>query len=122
MVGWKIDQQRIRPLQDKLETIPKINSPKNDEELKSFLGAIQYLPKNIKNVSANTDIFRNVLKEQNEWNWTKEHTNVFNKLREYMTNFPCLAHYNANNENRLTTDASAKRFERHRGKGRNRVI
>ena len=41
-VGHKIDQQGIRPLQDKLEAITKINIPKNEKELKFFLGAIQY--------------------------------------------------------------------------------
>ena len=43
-VGHRIDQNGIRPLQDKLEAITKIDIPKN-EKLKSFLGAIQYLSK-----------------------------------------------------------------------------
>ena len=30
------------------------------------------------------------------------------KLKEYITNILCLAHYNANNENILTTDACTK--------------
>ena len=42
-VGHKTDQKRIRPLQDKLKTINKIDLPKNEKELKSFPGAIQYL-------------------------------------------------------------------------------
>ena len=42
-VGHKIDQQGIRPLQDKLEAITKINIPKKTKQkIKSFLGAIQY--------------------------------------------------------------------------------
>ena len=72
------------------------------------MGAIQYLSKYIEKLSANTDILRNLLKKQNEWNWTEEHTNTFNKLKEYITNIPCLAHYIANNGNILTTDASTK--------------
>ena len=107
-VGHKIDQQEIRPLQDKLEAITKINKPKNEKELKSFLGAIQYLSKYIENLSANTDVLRNLLKKQNEWIWTEEHTEAFNKLKEGITKIPCLAHYNAQNENIITTDASTK--------------
>ena len=39
----KIDQHGILLLQDKLEAITKIDTPKNEKELKSFLGALQYL-------------------------------------------------------------------------------
>ena len=49
-LGHKIDQQGIRPLQAKLEAIKKINIPKSEKELKSFLGAIQYLSKYIENL------------------------------------------------------------------------
>ena len=72
------------------------------------MGAIQYLAKYIENVSAQTDILRKLLKKQNEWNWTQEHTEAFNNLKKVITQLPCLAHYNANNENILTTDASTK--------------
>ena len=51
-IGHRIDQYGIRPLQDKLKAITKIEIPKNEKELKSFLGAIQYLAKYIENLSA----------------------------------------------------------------------
>ena len=63
-VGHQINQDGIRPPQDKLEAITKINIPKNEKELKSFLGAIQYLSKYIKNLSAQTDILRKLLKKK----------------------------------------------------------
>ena len=84
----QINQDGIRPLQDKLEAITKINIPKNEKELKSFLGAIQYLSKYIKNLSAQTDIFRKLLKKQNEWIWTEEHTEAFNNLKKLITQLP----------------------------------
>ena len=96
--GHKIDQHGICLLQYKLEAITKIDTPKNEKELNSFLGAMQYLSNYIKNLSANTDKLEKILKKNNEWNWTEEHTNAFNKLNEYITIIPCLAHYNANNE------------------------
>ena len=40
-VGHRIDQNGIRPLQDRLEAITKIDIPKNEKEPKYFLGAIQ---------------------------------------------------------------------------------
>ena len=62
-IGHKIDQKRIRPLQDKLEAITKIERPKKEKELKSFLRAIQYLSKYIESLSAQTDVLRKLLKK-----------------------------------------------------------
>ena len=84
-IGHKIDQNGIRPLQDKLEAITKIEIPKNEKELKPFLGAIQYLSKYIENLSAQTDILRKLLKKQNKWIWTDEHTKAFNNLKKLIT-------------------------------------
>ena len=57
-VRHKIDQQGIRPLQDKLDAITKINIPKNEKHLNSFLKATQYLSKYIEISSANTNVLR----------------------------------------------------------------
>ena len=59
-------------------------------------------------MSANTDVLRKLLKKQNEWIWTDEHTEAINKLKGGITKIPCLAYYNAQNENIITTDASTK--------------
>ena len=105
-IGHKIDQNGIRPLQDKLEAITKIEIPKIEKELKSFLGAIQYLSKYIENLSAQTDVLRKLLKKQIKWKPTEEHTNAFSK--KLITHLPYLAHYILKSENILTTDASTK--------------
>ena len=107
-IGHKIDQNGIRPLQDKLLAIKELNEPKNEKELKSFLGAIQYLSKYIENLSAQTDILRQLLKKDNNWNWTTEHTKAFENLKQKITEIPCLAHYNSDYPNIITTDASTK--------------
>ena len=107
-IGHKIDQNGIRPLQDKLMAIKELKSPNNEKELKSFLGAIQYLSKYIHNLSAQTDILRQLLKKDNEWIWTEEHTQAFENLKQKITEIPCLAHYNSDYPNVITTDASTK--------------
>ena len=107
-IGHKIDQNGIRPLQDKLLAIKELKEPKNEKELKSFSGAIQYLSKYIENISAQTDILRQLLKKDNNWNWTTEHTKVFENLKQKITEIPCLAHYNSDYPNIITTDASTK--------------
>ena len=103
-IGHKIDQNGIRPLQDKLLAIKQLKEPKNEKELKSFLGAIQYLSKYIENLSAQTDIFRQLFKKDNDWNCTTEHTKAFENLKQKITEIPSLPHLNSDYPNVITTD------------------
>ena len=76
-IGHKTDQNGILSLQDKLLAIKEPKKFGNEKELKSFLGAIQYLYKDIENLSLQTDILRQLLKKDTEWKWTEEHTKAF---------------------------------------------
>ena len=107
-IGHRIDQVGIRPLQDKLLAIKELKQPNNEKELKSFLGAIRYLSKYIDNLSAQTDSLRQLLKKNNNWIWTEEHTLAFENLRQKITETPYLAHYKSDYPNVITTDASTK--------------
>ena len=88
--------------------IKELKRPKNEKELKTFLGAIQYLSKYINNLTAQTDSLRQLLKKETEWIWTEEHTQAFENLKQKITEIPCLAHYNSDYQNVITTDASTK--------------
>ena len=88
--------------------IKELKRPNIEKELKSFLGAIQNLSKYIHNLSAQTDILRQLLKKDNEWIWTEEHTQAFENLKQKITEIPCLAHYNSDYPNVITTYASTK--------------
>ena len=109
----KIDQNGIRPLQDKLKAIQELKEPKNEKELNFFLGAIQYLSKYIEILSAQTDLMRELLKKKIKWNWTTEHSEAFNRLKRKITEIPCLAHYSSLRPNTITTDASTKGLGAH---------
>ena len=53
--GHKNNQNGDRLLQDKLEAKQEFEKPKNENELESFFGAIQYLSKYTENRSAPTE-------------------------------------------------------------------
>ena len=111
-IGHRIDQVGIRPLQDKLLAIKELKQPNNEEELKSFLGAIQYLSKYIDNLSVQTDSLRSLLKKNNNWIWTEEHTLAFENLKQKITEIPCLAHYNSDYPNVIN---NRRKHQRPRG-------
>ena len=51
---------------------------------------------------------RQLLKKKNEGIWTEKHTQAFENLKQKITEIPCLAHYNSDYPNVITTDASTK--------------
>ena len=48
---------------------------------------------------------RQLLKKGTKWEWTTDRNSDFNKIKQELTSLPCLAHYNGNKENIVTTDA-----------------
>ena len=56
--GHKIDENGIKPNEEKVEAILKLKAPENTKDLKSFLGAIQYMAKFLLKHSERTDRLR----------------------------------------------------------------
>ena len=80
--------------------------PENPKQLKSFLGAIQYLAKFLPRLSERTDKLRKLLKKNTEWKWETEQQNDSEMINKMLTEEPSLAHYAKNKDNIVSTDAS----------------
>ena len=104
-LGYLINQNGVKPIQDKTDAITKLKAPTNTKELKSFLGSIQHLSKFLNNLSKKTDRMRKLLKKDVKWEWTKEINDDFEQLKKEITEAPCLAHFDPKKDNFITTDA-----------------
>ena len=105
-LGHEIDETGIEPNEEKVKAIPELKHPENQKQLKSFLGAIQYLAKFLPTLSERTERLRRLLKRDSTWNWGKQQDEDFKIIKKLLTEEPCLAHYAKNGENIVTTDAS----------------
>ena len=105
-LGYLINQNGVKPNQDKTDAITKLKAPTNTKELKSFLGSTQHLSKFLNNLSKKTDRMRKLLKKVVKWEWTKEINDDFEQLKKEITEAPCLAHFDPIKDNFITTDAS----------------
>ena len=105
-LGHEIDESGIKPNEEKVEAIQKLKSPNYTKELKSFLGAIQYLAKFLPKISEKTDRLRKLLKKNEPKIWGKEQENDFKQIKQMLTEKPCLAHYAKGKDSMVTTDAS----------------
>ena len=90
----------------KVRAIIELKHPENQKQLKSFLGAIQYLAKFIPRLSERIEKLRRLLKKDSKWNWGKEQDEDFNNMKKLLTEEPCLAHDAKDRDNIVTTDAS----------------
>ena len=104
-LGYLINQNGVKPIQDKTDAITKLKAPTNTKELKSLLGSIQHLSKFLNNLSKTTDRMRKLLKKDVKWEWTKEINDDFEQLKKEITEAPCLAHFDPKKDNFITTDA-----------------
>ena len=71
-LGHEIDENGIKPNEEKVEAILKLKLPENTKELKSFLGAIQYMAKFLPKLSEQTDRLRKLLKQNEPWKGGEE--------------------------------------------------
>ena len=105
-LGHEINENGIKPNEEKVEAILKLKAPENTKDLKSFLGAIQYMAKFLPKLSERTDRLRKLLKKNEPWKWGPEQETDFNRIKQMLTEGPCLGHYAKDNDNMVTTDAS----------------
>ena len=109
-LGHEIDGDGIKPNEEKVEAIIKVKPLDNTKELKSFLGAIQYMAKFLPKLSEQTDRMRKLLKKNEPWKWGPEQEADLNRIKQTLTEGPCLAHYAKDKDNMVTTDASKTGF------------
>ena len=105
-LGHEINENGRKPKEEKVEAILKLKAPENTKDLKSFLGAIQLLAKFVAKLSERTDRLRKLLKKNEPWKWGPEQERVFNRIKQMLTDGPCLAHYAKDKDNMVKTYAS----------------
>ena len=105
-LGHEIDENGIKPNGEKVEAVLKLKPPEKTKELKSFLGAIQYMAKFLPKLSEQTDRLRKLLKKNVPWKWGEEQQKDFGKIKRMSIEGPCLAHYAKDKDNIVTTVAS----------------
>ena len=104
-MGYRIDSKGIHADLAKLAAITEAPRPSNQQQLKSFLGLIQYYGKFIPNLSALLNPLHNLLKAKTKWKWSAECNRAFKEAKERLSSALILAHYNPALPLRLARDA-----------------
>ena len=95
----------------KIETIKKMQPPRNVNEMKSLLGMTQYVSRFIPNCASNTAPLRTLTDQNVPWNWQSEQENALKKLQHELTSDHVMASFDASKPTTVIVDASPSGLE-----------
>ena len=106
LLGHKLSTDGISPIPEKVKTIVNWLPPKNTTQLKSFLGAIGYYRKFIKNFAQIAKPLFYLLKKNSIFNFSEECIKAFEELKNKLIQAPILTPPDFSKPFIIRTDAS----------------
>lgn len=101
-LGYLMDEDELHTLLSKVEAIVSAPEPCNVQQLRSFLGLLNYCPKS--NLATILHPLNDLLKKMVKWKWTPECANAFKRANKELVSSRVLAHFDPT---RLAADTSA---------------
>lgn len=105
-LGWHISGQGISPTADKVEAIKNFRKPETVEEVRSFLGLVNFVGHCIPDLATKTFHLRELIKKGETFKWTEERTKAFEELKKVLCNGSVLGFFDPGNDTILIVDAS----------------
>ena len=103
-LGHQVDANGIHTMPSKVEAIVQAPQPENQQQLRSFLGLLNYSSKFIPNLATLLHPLNHLLRQDVKWRWTAECTRAF---QEALVSSSVLAHYDPKLPMKMAADASA---------------
>ena len=105
-LGHKITEEGIFPDERKMDVVKNYPIPKNEKDIKCFLGLMGYYRKFIKNFAHIANPLTKLLKKENIFSWGFNEQLSFETLRDELLSPNILVYPDFEREFILTTDAS----------------
>ena len=105
-LGFIVSAEGLKPDPSKVQAIVDMAAPKDVPQLRSFLGAVTFLQRFIRGFSHHTAPLTNLLKKDTPFDWTKEHQESFNLLKQALWSAPVLRPFDPKLPILVQTDAS----------------
>ena len=106
-LGHKIDGEGLHPIAEKKKAVNDAPNPRNVQELKSYLGLLNYYGNVLPNLSAELVPLYKLLRAEQKWKWSERETAAFQKLKDLLTSSQLLIHFDPQKQLILSCDASA---------------
>ena len=105
-LGHQISQEGIQPLSNKVAAIADAPIPKDPQQLRSFLGLVNYYGKFIPNLATLLQPLNSLLQADTKWVWSNKCSEAFQEAKKKITSAQVLTHYDPTRPIKLAVDAS----------------
>ena len=106
-LGYLINAQGLHTTDKKVAAVTGAPTSQNVQELRSFLGMLNYYSKFVKNYSMIAQPLAQLLQVGVDWKWTSKETDAFKQLKQLIVSAQVLTHYDPKLPVVLDADASA---------------
>lgn len=105
-LGHLIEANGKRPTPEKIAAIKRAPMPTNVQQLRSFLGLLNYYRKFLPNLAAILQPLNDLLQKDKKWSWSAACTEAVNTAKELLTTSNLLTHYDPAKPIKMAADAS----------------
>lgn len=91
--GHMISEEGLKKSPDKVNAVLKAPRPENIQQLRSFLGLVNYNRSFLPNLSTVLGPLNELLQGEKTWKWTKQCEQAFAEVKELMRSEQVLCHY-----------------------------
>lgn len=84
-LGHRLSAEGIKPARDKVLAVKRFREPKTVEEVRSFLGLVNYVGKFIPNLASTSEPLRQLIKKETRFEWNEVHQSSFNTLKQHLS-------------------------------------
>ena len=106
-LGHRLDTKIIHPTNEKMRVIADAPVPRDQCEVKSYLGMVCYYHKFLHNLSAKLAPLHNLLQKDVAWSWGPAQQAAYEEATKLLLSTKVLVHYDPSTPLLLTCDSSA---------------
>ena len=106
-LGHLVDAQGVHTSPKKVQAVLDAPEPRNLQELRSFLGLVNYYAKFMGNLASTLHPLHNLLRADKTWQWSTDCQRAFQRAKESLSQSPVLVHYDPTLPLILAADASS---------------
>lgn len=106
-VGHTLTAEGLQPDEDKIRAVKNMPKPESKEDVRRFLGFIQYLSKFLPKLSEVDAPLRDLLHNDVDFHWDKPQIKSYKQLKELCCTTPVLAYFDPQKSTTIQCDASS---------------
>ena len=105
-MGHRITQDGLQPDPDKVKAVLELDTPQNVEQLRRFLGIVNYLGHFLSHLTEVARPLHNLIRHNVTWMWSDVQEQAFNAIKKLVTSAPILTYYDCHKPLTIQNDAS----------------